>query len=524
MKLHKLSLGIAALLGGLGLAGGAIAAEATKLVVTPEGIGHILVVPYFTAQEGNATLLNIVNTDETNGKAVKVRFRGASNSDDVFDFTLFLSPGDVWSAKVKQNPNGMPALSTEDNSCTIPTNVGTDAAPRDFVTFRLNPKANLANEAREGYVEILNMADIPYNAATTSVYAAIKHTNGATPKPCALNQVAIPPAALQALLTEGGINAAISNGQLSEPTTGLFTNWSIIDLADGAAWAGAATAVVAQTTTGAAGKGYIVMHPQNNGTPGSPVATQTADPLLQSAIAIQHYDLPDLSTPYTTGASGNPTTQANRLTASLARTSIKNEYVTDDRIGAQTDWVFSMPTRRYSVALNYSATSSAAAIVQNSALTSYFNAVASDGNVVLKGFGTADAQLCVKGLVRSTYDRSEQSVLNQDGGVISPSPILPAFLLCGEAAVVSFNAGDSTAPSSLGAKVARADFGLDYSNGWINWKTPGAATGYGLPVLGGAFVKVQNGLAGQGNYGVNWDHRFNRQTASIPPVAPAPAP
>ena len=522
MRKNILSLSIAAMIGGLGLAGGASAqitagtATANALELTPEGIGHINIVPYYTAQDANITTLSIVNTDETNGKAVKVRFRGASNSDDVFDFTLFLSPGDVWSAKVKQNPNGMPALSTEDNSCTIPTNVGTDAAPRDFVTFRLNPKANLANEAREGYVEILNMADIPYNAASTSVYAAIKHTNGATPKPCALNQVAIPPAALQALLTEGGINAAISNGQLSEPTTGLFTNWSIIDLADGAAWAGAATAVVAESG-GMAGKGYIVMHPQNNGTPGSAIATQTADPLLVGGqIAIQHYDLPDLSTPYTTGAAGNPTTQAARLTASLARTSIKNEYVTDDRIGAQTDWVFSMPTRRYSVALDYSATAAAGAIAQNAGLVNYFNA-SSGGNVVLKGFGTADAQLCVKGLVRSTYDRSEQSVLNQDGGVISPSPILPTFLLCGEAAVVSFNAGGSTAPSSLGAKVARADFGLDYSNGWINWKTPGAATGYGLPVLGGAFVKVQNGLAGQGNYGVNWDHRFNKQAAVLTP-------
>ena len=83
--------------------------------------------------------------------------------------------------------------------------------------------------------------------------------------------------------------------------------------------------------------------------------------------------------------------------------------------------------------------------------------------------------------------------------------------------MVSFNAGSATQPSSLGAKVARKDITLDYQNGWINWKTPGAATGYGLPVLGGAFVKVQNGLAGQGNYGVNWDHRFNKQSAALNP-------
>lgn len=37
-------------------------------------------------------LLNIVNTDEVNGKAVKLRYRAAANSDDVFDITIYLSP------------------------------------------------------------------------------------------------------------------------------------------------------------------------------------------------------------------------------------------------------------------------------------------------------------------------------------------------------------------------------------------------------------------------------------------------
>ena len=519
MRKNILSLSIAAMVGGLGLAGG-VAAQilpgvptASQLDLTPEGIGHINIVPYYTAQNANITALSIVNTDETNGKAVKVRFRGASNSDDVFDFTLFLSPGDVWSAKVSQKANGLAALSTEDNSCTIPTNVGTNAAPRDFVTARLNPKADLANETREGYVEILNMADIPYSASTSSVYYATKHVAGVTPLPCALGAAATPPAALRALLTETGINTAISAGYLSSPTTGLFTNWSIIDLADGAAWAGAATAVVATMgTSGVAGAGNIVLHPQDNGAPTNGTSL-TADPLLpQGKITIQHFDLPDLSTPYT-GSTVTAAQQAAKLTNSLGRTSIKNEYVTDDRIGAQTDWVFSMPTRRYSVALDYSATTAAAAPVFNNSLTNHFTSA----NVVLTGFNTATAQLCVKGLTRTTYDRSEQYKQNESGGVISPSPVTPDFLLCGETAVISFNAGSATQPSSLGAKVARSDFTLDFQNGWINWKTPAAATNYGLPVLGGAFAKIQNGLAGQGNYGVNWDHRFNQQTGAALP-------
>ena len=81
MRKNILSLSIAAMVGGLGLAGGASAAlinpgfpTATVLDLTPEGIGHINIVPYYTAQDANITTLSIVNTDETNGKAVSAFF------------------------------------------------------------------------------------------------------------------------------------------------------------------------------------------------------------------------------------------------------------------------------------------------------------------------------------------------------------------------------------------------------------------------------------------------------------------
>src|SRR5256885_2948050 len=87
MKKNVLALSIATMIGGLGFAGAASAA----LTVNESGTGHILVVPYYTAQNGNATVFHLTNTDLVNGKAVKVRFRGASNSDDVLDFQVFLS-------------------------------------------------------------------------------------------------------------------------------------------------------------------------------------------------------------------------------------------------------------------------------------------------------------------------------------------------------------------------------------------------------------------------------------------------
>jgi Fe-S cluster biogenesis protein NfuA len=188
MKKNVLAVSIAAMIGGLGLAGVASAANvistsstATELQVTPTGVGHILVVPYFSTQNGNVSLLNIVNTDTVNGKAVKLRYRGAANSDDIYDITIFLSPGDMWSANVSQ-VKGISKLTTKDNSCTLPA--GNAAVSVPFGTARLN---KVGGEAKpegtlEGYVEILNMADIPPTlAGTKDLYNAIKHVNGVAP-------------------------------------------------------------------------------------------------------------------------------------------------------------------------------------------------------------------------------------------------------------------------------------------------------------------------------------------------------
>ena len=113
MKKNVLALSIAAMIGGLGFAGAASAdvvrmatSTATALELAEGGVGHALVVPYFNAQNGNMTVLHVVNTDTANGKAVKVRFRGAANSDDILDFQVFMSPGDVWTGAVTAGADG----------------------------------------------------------------------------------------------------------------------------------------------------------------------------------------------------------------------------------------------------------------------------------------------------------------------------------------------------------------------------------------------------------------------------------
>lgn len=507
MRKNLLALSVATMIGGLGFAGGAAAgviagaADATVLQLNPGGIGHKLVVPYYNAQSTNATMLNLVNTDTSNGKAVKVRFRGASNSDDVFDFTLLMSPGDAWSAMVAQNADGIATLTTNDTTCTLPAMVGRSDATRTFVLDRLPTYGNAASRAaqtREGYVEILNMADIPPVSGTGTLFTAIKHVNGLAP--CTATSLDF----LKNDIT-GTIPANLAN-----PTTGLAANWTIINVNDATSWSGAATAIEARLVAGgAAARGAFVLYPQAAGNV-SPVAS--ADPLfiggvngtVGTNIQPQFFDLPDLSTPYLAGAVADPvaaTSQAATLSASLAVRTISNDYITSDALQASTDWVYSMPTRRYAVAMAYGATATANTIVKNAGNAAHFN-----GNTAKSTDGT---QICVNSGTLTAFDQEES--FRSSGFVISPGTALtPKF--CGEVSVQSFNAGGVAAVSSLAAAVARTDVDVTYADGWAVIGTPGA-TGVGLPIVGSSFVRAVNGnvSAGMaGTYGAAYPHRFTR--------------
>lgn len=291
MKKSSIALGVAALLAA-GVQASVVEGNATRIAVNPGGVGHKLVIPYFTVQGNNATLINIVNHDQTNGKAVKVRFRGAANSDDLYDFVLLLSPGDVWTAALTQGADGRARLSTSDNSCTLPANVN-----GSFITSRLDPFSSVSREeqTREGYVEIINMADIPPSSASTSLFASIKHGSNGKPANCGAS--AVTNLASDAVASVTNV-AGMQQYGLSFPTTGLSADWIIINQQTTAAWSGSATALEARNTQGDAASANFVFFPQS----GSAVSASTAslwttDPLLTGGmVTAAYYDFPDLST------------------------------------------------------------------------------------------------------------------------------------------------------------------------------------------------------------------------------------
>jgi len=527
MKKSMLAMSVAAAIGGLGFAGSALAmqavdtgATAAVLELNPNGIGHQLVVPYFSTQSGNATLLNIVNTDTTNGKLVKVRFRGAGNSDDLYDFQVLMSPGDVWTAAVTQDAaTGVSTLSTADASCTIGLGNG------KFSTLRTDPtKADPANETREGYVEFINMADVPpasvgytppvLTGATKSLYANIKHVDGVAP--CNLTDLGV------YLGTDPTGYADAAARGMARPTTGLTGDWILLNQNTTAAWSGAATALEARTLAGVAAAGNVVFWPQKfTDVNAALVPVVTADPILRmgsAGVVAQWYDLPDLSTPYVSGATVAED-QADQTTAQLAVATVKNQFETSVGIAAVTDWLFSQPTRRYHVAVDYTGagTSGAADIVYRNAASFVVNPV-SGGTAYYNTTNTGlySRQVCLDTTFgpgrNALFDREETTPGVTDSPFV-PSPNLPEqaeiLLLCGEANVISINADGVSAPSALAASVARGDISTDYTNGWASWDLNNGSVG--VPVLGAAFMRAANGAV---NYGFAFPHKTTR------PVAP----
>ena len=554
MRKNILALSIAAIAGSMGLVGASSAAVitasteastaplplATEFRVSPDGIGHVLLVPYYSVQNGNNTLLSIVNTDTTNGKVVKVRFRGASNSDDVFDFQIFMSPGDVWNANVHINADGKAELFTADKSCTLPASVNqgfvTDRLPSTYTTAQKNA------QTLEGYIEILNTADIRKARFTlpqtglevgdNPLYQATKHVGGVAPCTTAiLDRTGVDPVKHDPSTDTD--NAAFQG--LTYPTSGLLANWTIINVPGATTWSGAATSVVATTGGGVASTGNLVFHPQTNAAVADP-DVRTADPLLAGGntvvtaagvvgagnvvvngaantpasvgiVPASMFDFPDLSTPYVIRpavTAAEPIDQAAALTGSLAVTSVKNEYLTNPGITAGTDWVFSSPTRRYTVAVDYSTTPFRRAFTAyGAAADQYFF----DVNTLLD---TATGQVCVLNVTPTSYDQEETTPTSGVGFVISPGGQAAPLTFCGEVSVLSFNNASGT--SVLGAVLARKDIDLNYTDGWVSIATPGNA-GIGLPILGASFETAFNPAASAGiagNYGLTFGHRFTR--------------
>lgn len=497
------------------------ATDAVGIQMADSGPGHQLVVPYFSAQNGQMSVLHLVNTDVVNGKAVKLRFRGAANGDSLLSFYVLMSPGDVWTGAVTMGVDGRAQLLTADNTCTYPKLTSGVAQP--FSTSRLNPvwpTSVQANHTREGMVDVVVAADIPsasvYGSsrnAISAMFAATRPIN--TIAPCTVATLD------EVLLNDFEVESSAADWGLAGPTGGVSGSWYIIDVPGSTTFSGAATAFRAVNAAGKSARSNYMVFPQNGVGVNQPERF-TSDPLLVSAglagrtkdasgnlsglsstIAVRalNTDLPDLSTPgYLPASALNARITAGDLSKTLATTSVSNQYATDAPISAKTDWVLSMPTKRYSVGIDYSQSTSPplySAVPPAAADNQYFYSTAA---------ATTNEQVCTPSGV-GWRDRD-----GTPGAQFVFMGVPTSATLCGVTSVLAFvDSGRSALAGSVARQTmsSNASF-LIYTNGWGVLSMNTAA---GLPILGASFIKLTNPSAQpgvSGNYGITWPHGYTR--------------
>src|SRR5690242_17224139 len=470
---------LCAALAGVGALGAAGAAQAVNL--NPDGLGQVLIYPYYTTRNDNAghaynSLLSVVNTTAS-VKAVKVRFLEGKNSREVLDFNLFLSPADVWTGALAPASGGGTVLTTADRSCTLP------AIPAGGVTFRnallsADGAGATLDRTTEGYVEIIEMAT--YADTTTTAKFVTHDPPGGSPPKCSSVTDA------QAFADASGVQG------------GLMGGMTLINVQSGSDYTEDAVAL-------------------DNFATGVNLYFNAGDtrPTLQNVQPQSSVVIADFGLVFNSSWAGSPNS-ADAVSAVLMHDTVLNEYVLDAATNSGTDWVVTMPTKRFYVA---NGTGNATRLFQRN-----FNKTAGSCD---------DVSLDI-------FDREEQTTSTPTD--FSPQPEAGVNQLCWEANVITFN------NSNVLGSANSANISTDFEHGWLdigffpstvtgavhtigsasttvidptNATTPILAQGipatyFGLPVVGFAVQSFANGAINVGgvntlsNYGGNFVHKGTR--------------
>ncbi|BFM21616.1 hypothetical protein [Gilvimarinus japonicus] len=536
MKKKLLPLAILA-----GLAGAAGTAQAAYL--SADGTGQALLFPYYTVDGGNFTNINIVNT--TNEvKALKVRFLEGENSQEVLDFNLYLSAYDHWAGGISMSsnvddvarPDGAPASDPNfgigdgespgkiavlaaganpadpqgETSCTAPE-IGADGV--DFVNYAYawtdtgqattDGNRSMAR-THEGYVEVIEMGVLGVENADGTVTESGTNTFGAAG--WATHSAGVP-ANCDGLRNawkssgEWGVGGTGASRNIVPPTGGLYGYASIIDVMEGTSASYDAVAIGGFTST-------AVNTDTGSVNPSMLNADEFSDVFYDdgSGIAV-----------VSDSFSGN---SADAVSSLFMRDTLSNDYVLDSGIAAETDWVITMPTKRF-----YSSETTLAARAPFSAMW--------DGDKACEHINV------------TYWDRDEGTPTpEQIEEQLDFSPLPPqledipdGFNLCTEVSIMTFN-GSSVLDSS-----DRLTYNLNLADGFVDgWASidlsnavpPGGNaaeynarqvvgdnnTYIGLPVTGFAIQKYQNGkleVDGEGilsNYAGAVEHKYSRQISN----------
>jgi hypothetical protein len=303
----------------------------------PDGLGQVLLYPYYTTNGGNQTILSVVNTTKQ-AKAVKVRFLEGQNSQEVLDFNLYLSPFDVWVAAIA-DVEGTPTLFIPDNSCTVPYLYGDGpVGVQEFLTFAYENDGGSSDisRAREGHFEMIEMGTVG-DEEEDSAFAlthATKDTFDSKGNPVYFRGVPHDCGQLVdawTLSATSGPGYWLENGDtdMSAPSGGLFGGAAIVNATDGTMFSYDAAAINGFTNEILHGQPGDVQPSLNGG--GNTTGFVFSD---NGNLLVGSFD-EDRS--------------VDAVSYLFMHDTLMNEYNTEDAALANSEWVLNFPTKRFYV-------------------------------------------------------------------------------------------------------------------------------------------------------------------------------
>jgi len=519
----------AAVLAGLAGAAG-IVGSAQAVNINPDGLGQVLIYPYYTVNGGNATLLSVVNTSE-DAKAVKVRFMEGQNSQEVLDFNLYMSAFDVWVAAIVDNGENSttPTLVVNDTSCTVPylylndaNGDGTRDGMQVFLPYEMakDGGATTLDRAAEGHFEMIEMGTLVGSSASAATHGA-----SGVPANCGT---------LIDAWTDPDNTVAGDEGywlqnpfvDMEAPSGGLFGGAAIVNVGGGTMYSYDAKAIN--------GFSSAVFTPQGNlhQVPGNTLPSLNSGDGLAATVFLDNGVTLD---------SGTFTRGVDAISYLFMHDQIMNEYTTEAVVNGATEWVVTFPTKAFYVYKESSGSASAIA-----PFTSTWN-----------GSGA-----CEVVVLDTLWDREEQVAGIVPGQpippIVSPAPPNPEipgvvpFSLCFETSIIRFDGttddGASTLPVVTSTEIlgstnfhSIANGALGFEAGWARLQLaehpevdaageiiPGGDTLTrtldsltGLPVTGFAVQRFSNGTLVDGNgnavlanYGGIFGHKGTRMQSA----------
>jgi hypothetical protein len=523
-----------------------MSAAHAAMYINERGTGETLIYPFYSAENGNNTLVSIANTT-TGTKAVKVRILEAQNSQEVLDFNLYLSPEDHFSFAIAATDEGGAKIMTSDKSCTVPA-IPADGQPfrnAKYLGDKLETKDDPATAADEskynfnntglgrtqvGYIEVIEMGQIDQTvkvpvidknakvADRITAAAAIKHGPDGVPANCDV--------LVDAWSTIAGVDGVwLAEAKTTDLTGdseflaewdggGLYGYATVINVPQGASFGYDAIAIANHVAAGATGSD---MHYQ----PGD-IFPNFGDSAFNTASLVS-VNGSSVTLDFNGDYPAEATERVQALNSLIMASEVYNDYVTDTAIAATTDWLLSFPTKAFHV----------------------------NGASPVEPFSKLwDGQKACEPAALSTVDREESApeVIPPGSagpdfspappGAPAPAPGNDDVSLCYETTIVQFGTESAAGTSTVAVGVNAL---LDASDGWGTISLmpadldtalgycgddglvstdltacdrtidAGDATLTGLPVVGFAVQKYVNGSAGGAgvlaNYAMATEHK-----------------